>query len=282
MYILSHGDCYDGFGAAWAIQRGIAQDKCEDAVFLQVSYGQPMPEIPDGHEVVIADFSYPESELRALAARSYFVTVLDHHKTAQTDLRAFETDCPPNMQVTFDMQKSGAVLAWEEFVGGPVPQLLRYIQDRDLWTKALPFHDEIIAWIQSFPRTFEAYDRMYTLMEAPDYLGNIVAQGEAILRFKTQKVEEIAKHVRIQSLGGYANIPVVNSPYNFSSDVCHKLLEQFPEALFSAYYMTRGDGVIQWGLRSRPGFDCSVVAKQFGGGGHAQAAGFEIPTEVVS
>jgi phosphoesterase RecJ-like protein len=32
----------------------------------------------------------------------------------------------------------------------------------------------------------------------------------------------------------------------------------------------------QFGLRSRNGFDVSEVAKKFGGGGHAAAAGFVI------
>jgi nanoRNase/pAp phosphatase (c-di-AMP/oligoRNAs hydrolase) len=32
-----------------------------------------------------------------------------------------------------------------------------------------------------------------------------------------------------------------------------------------------------WSLRSRNGFDVSAVARSFGGGGHAAAAGFKRP-----
>lgn len=35
------------------------------------------------------------------------------------------------------------------------------------------------------------------------------------------------------------------------------------------------DGLIQWSLRSRGDFDVSEVAKQYGGGGHRPAAGFQ-------
>jgi len=67
--------------------------------------------------------------------------------------------------------------------------------------------------------------------------------------------------------------PVANATV-FFSEVGEALLDMNPTAPFSAYYSDRGDGKRQWGLRSRPEFDCSVVAKAFGGGGHKQAAGF--------
>ena len=283
-YILYHGDCYDGFGAAWAIRKGLARDTAflteeRQDVYIPCFYGQPMPEIPDGQQVILADFCYPKAELEALAERSYFVTVIDHHKTAKDDLESLQP-CPPNLEVIFDMEKSGAVLAWEEFMDFGVPLFLKYIEDRDLWRKALEYHEEVTAWIQSYPRTFDTYDMLNSLLGTEFDLDWIEGEGSAILRYKTQKVAEIAKHVRLQSLGGYDKIPVVNCPYNFSSDTVHALLQQYPDAPFAAYWFVRGDGVTQWGLRSRKDFDCSVVAKKFGGGGHPQAAGFELQSEV--
>jgi len=38
--------------------------------------------------------------------------------------------------------------------------------------------------------------------------------------------------------------------------------------------MNRGDRQRQWGLRGRGAGDLSRVAEQYGGGGHANAAGF--------
>ena len=283
-YILFHGDCYDGMGAAWAIRKGLARDTAflteeRQDVYIPCFYGQPMPDVPDGQQVILADFCYPKAELVGLAERSYFVTVIDHHKTAKDDLESLQP-CPPNLEIIFNMLKSGAVLAWEEFMDYKVPLFLKYIEDRDLWNKNLPDHEEIIAYIQSFARTFENYDSLCEHLEGPFGYNDAEAEGSAILRYKDQKVAEIAKHVRLQSLGGYDKIPVVNCPYNFSSDTVHALLEHYPDAPFAAYWFVRGDGVTQWGLRSRKGFDCSVVAKKFGGGGHPQAAGFELQSEV--
>ena len=103
----------------------------------------------------------------------------------------------------------------------------------------------------------------------------VVREGAAILRFKTQKVSEVCDQVRLLKVGTYNNIPIVNCPYIFASDAGDELLVRFPDAPFAGYYFDRGDSFRQWGLRSRKDFDCSVVAKSFGGGGHAQASGFQ-------
>lgn len=277
-YILYHGDCYDGFGAAWAIRNSIAaRPNPTPDVYLPCKYGQPMPEIPDGEEVIIADFSYPEDQLRALADRSFFVSVLDHHKTAQADLQGLIKDTPANMEIIFDMNRSGAMIAWDEFVGGPAPRFLEYIQDRDLWTKKLQFHEEVTAFIQSYERTFENFDMLELVLTTNAGLEDAASQGEGILRYKTQKVNEMCEQAVRVTLGEYENIPAVNCPYVFASDVANRLLELHPEAPIGAYWFYRNDRVWQWGLRSRQteDVDVSAIAKLYGGGGHKHAAGFE-------
>lgn len=37
----------------------------------------------------------------------------------------------------------------------------------------------------------------------------------------------------------------------------------------------KGESIYLFSLRCRPGFDVSTIAKQYGGGGHMQASGFE-------
>ena len=279
-YILYHGDCYDGFGAAWAYWKafnGVSADQ-----YISCKHGQPMPDIPDQQQVYILDFSFPEEALRSLAKRSYTVTLLDHHKTAEKDLQGLLSRSEPNMDVVFDMAKSGARLAWERFCGGDVPQLIQYIEDRDLWTNKLPHIEEITAWIRSYERTFENFDILHDGLNHRENRYEVIAQGAAILRFQRQKVQEICDAgTRMLVIGGYT-VPVVNVPYIFASDVGHELLQRYPEVKFAAYYFDRSDGIRQWGLRSRKDFDCSVVAKANGGGGHAQASGFQeaIPCQI--
>ena len=78
-------------------------------------------------------------------------------------------------------------------------------------------------------------------------------------------------------IGGH-EVPVVNAPYQFGSDVCHLLLDYYPDQPFAAYYCFDKNNNCKYGLRGRDSdyFDVSEVAKQYGGGGHKKAAGFEI------
>src|SRR5688500_3788876 len=100
-YVLYHGNCHDGFGAAWAARRKFG----DAAVYQPVTHGYPPPTMPPGSEVLIVDFAYPRSTLLELDDQ-HQVQVLDHHKTAQTDLEGLGF-------CIFDLERSGAMLTWE-------------------------------------------------------------------------------------------------------------------------------------------------------------------------
>ena len=143
-YVLYHGGCSDGFGAAFAAWMRLQHQATE---YIPVSYGKPMPDIPDGSDVYIVDFSYSREMLISLSERCQ-VRVLDHHKTAQAGLEGLPF-------CTFDMDKSGAVLAWEYFhPGDDVPEILLYVQDRDLWKWKMTRSKEVNAAIASHPQDF--------------------------------------------------------------------------------------------------------------------------------
>lgn len=259
-YVLYHAPCHDGFGAAWAVWNALG----DAATYLPVSYGQPMPDIPDGAHVAIVDFSYPRAELEALAVRAGSLIVLDHHATAQEDL----VDLP---FAIFDLDKSGARLAWEHWhPHEPLPELLAYVEDRDLWRFSLPNSRAVAAAMRMHPFTFQEWDRLNA-----EGMHRLVVAGDAILDFIETQVTMICRQVRLRDLGGHT-VPVVNATA-FWSEIGEHLLSNYPYAPFAASYYDRADGQRQWSLRSRPGFDVSAVARQFGGGGHRQAAGFVTP-----
>ena len=69
---------------------------------------------------------------------------------------------------------------------------------------------------------------------------------------------------------------MANCQPELRSEVAAACLKRHPEAKFAAvYYME--DGQKMWSVRSRGDFDVNEIAKQFGGGGHAAAAGFKDP-----
>lgn len=265
-YVLYHGNCYDGFGAAFAAWKKFG-DRAE---YIPVSYGYLPPAMPGATEIYIIDFSYPGKILSGLADKCK-VVVLDHHKTAEADLKDLRH---PNMQIEFNMKKSGAMLAWDYFHGIDKNldhissyTLIRYIQDRDLWLFELPECREVHAALVSYPMDFELWDRF-------DIFG-LRAEGRILLRQYNQLVDNICKKAFLTYVGNY-KVPVVNTSIAWS-EVGERLGEIYPNSLFVASF-TEFEDQTMWSLRPSKNFkhfDVSDVAKLFGGGGHRSAAGFK-------
>lgn len=254
-YILYHGGCPDGFGAAYAAWKKFGAG----AEYLPVKHGYPPPELPEGSEVYIIDFAYDRRTLLEMAEQ-HALRVLDHHRTAQAELEGLDF-------AEFDMQRSGAVLSWNHFhPGTEVPMLLQYVQDQDLWNWALPDSREICTALSIYPMEFETWDRLE--IEA------LRAQGQVVLVYKEQLVEQMQQKVDwIEILG--QRVPAVNTPL-FASELGNQLCLQFKEAPFAACYADH-DGRRKFSLRSIGENDVAAVAAHFGGGGHRNASGFAIP-----
>lgn len=279
MIVIYHDNCFDGFTAAW-----VAHMKHPDARLVPALYGKPLPDIypqSAGETVVMVDISWPRRDMaryaRELEDSGSYLVVLDHHKTAQAELDGFRG---PNVTVTFDLDKSGARLAWDYFnplaSAAQRPPLVDYIEDRDLWRFQLPGSREINAFIQAHERTLENWTLLNAVLLSQTQ--QALMMGKAIQASNATYCAQMVAQARIYEIHGY-EVPVVNASVLFS-EVANALLEAYPEAKFAAYYFNRGDGVQQWGLRSRKDFDCSVIAKKEGGGGHPQAAGFNLDADL--
>jgi oligoribonuclease NrnB/cAMP/cGMP phosphodiesterase (DHH superfamily) len=278
--VIYHAGCWDGFCAAWVLRK-IAPD----AEFHAAHYGTAPPDVT-GKNVVIADFSYKRPVMVELIHKAEGrVTVLDHHKTAEADLHRIGDDLVPDNlavlpTVVFDTTKSGGRLAWEYICAGglsswaniPVPWLVDYTEDRDLWRWAEPRSREVNAALRCYPLDFAVWDAL--AVRDPETL---VPEGDAICRREAQIVDQHVRHARETELAGY-KVLAVNATVLFS-DIAGELSKDRP---FGVCYFDRADGLRQWSLRSRDGgVDVSEVAKRFGGGGHRNAAGFETPAPVV-
>lgn len=267
--VLYHGNCFDGMAAAWAAWRKFGNS----AEYKPVTYGpkdinEMMQDCYENaninDELYIVDFSFPREVLEALHNKVVKLVVLDHHKTAQKDLEGLD-------YCIFDMEKSGARLAWEYFHPNlGIPRLVQYIEDRDLWRFKLEHSCYVNAFIQSFPMFIEQYD--YLDMSIETSFDDCVSEGIGIERYKNTMVETMCKYYYLGKIGDY-EVPIVNATILFS-EVGNRLCQLYPQYPFAAYYTVKKNGSYQWGLRSIGDFDVSVVAKQYGGGGHKNAAGF--------
>lgn len=265
--VIFHGNCIDGFTAAWAAWRHFGDD---DTEYLPAEYGHAVPGDIAGRDVYIVDFSYKRDLLLLLKQYASSILILDHHKTAQEDLK----DLP---YARFDMERSGAGMTWDYFHGAESrPWLIDYVEDRDLWRFKLPGSKEVNAWVGAQKRTdFAGWTR---LME--EGLGSAGASGAAVMQYVERYVEEMAAQAReVYTDHSPLPIPMVNAPYINTSELVGRLAERAP---FAIGWFQRKDGLYQYSLRSRgdSGTDVSDIAKKYGGGGHKNAAGFTSETQV--
>lgn len=269
-FVLYHANCTDGMGAYYAAWRKFG----DKAQYFPVSYKEEPPVMvaPTGEEenVYIVDFSYSAAVLRDMAEVYDKIVILDHHKTAQEDLKDLKI---PNVEIVFDMNRSGAVIAWDYFhPDKPAPELLKYVQDRDLWKFELPYSREITAALNVVSPDVNVWHDLVN--RDTNAINNLLAQGEAITKANNQLIERALKQVAFIEFCGFW-VPSVNSTV-LMSELGEAMLKAKPEAQFSLTYIIRDKGIVQFSLRSRVGSNCdvSIIAEAYGGGGHKHASGF--------
>lgn len=300
--------CDDGGGAAWAVHHRLG-DTVEyyPDYYRQAGEEFELPPVED-RDVIIVDFSYKRPVMEEIIAKARSVLVLDHHKTAQAELAGLvsrngkpaysyanitewtlgDTHYIPlsgNLGVTFDMERSGAGMAWDFFnPTEPRPDFINYLEDRDLWRKSLPGGDEFTIALRSYPQDFATWSVL-----AARGAQSLVSEGRPLLRYYRMRVEEIKmsgylarldpeylKKIDVLPATEALRFRIANAPYFAASEVAGELANE-PGANFGACYFEVAPDEWQYSLRSRGDVDVSEIARIFGGGGHKGAAGFTVP-----
>jgi uncharacterized protein len=262
--VIYHGNCADGFSAAWCFWRKYGLN----ADYVAGVYSVGPPDVT-GRDVYLVDFSYRRAVIEEMMKSAYCITLIDHHKSALADLAGV-----PIIQFT-DLDRSGAGLAWDFlFPNDPRPLLLNHVEDRDLWRLQIPGTRAIQSTVFSYEYTFENWD---TLMGADsEELARMAVAGASIERKQAKDIAELLKVCkRTMTIAGHT-VPVASLPYTLTSDAGEIMAKGEPFA--ACYWDTATHRCFS--LRSNlEGLDVSLVAGTYGGGGHRNAAGFRVLRE---
>lgn len=281
--IIHHAHCPDGWAAAY-----IASHRFPEAELMGLDHGidpEPVIKACEGKDVLMVDYSLRTRELNDRlnsVAKSFLI--LDHHKTAQAVLESAD-------YAIFDMNRSGAGLTWdylfgyEEFkesnwskydkgslphikIPMPRPWWVDYVETQDLW-KWERFADsrEICAYITTLDFTKEAWQKFEKTSQ--NTARNF---GAGCLKQINHYVHEAVQQAKTGIFMGYKTA-VLNVPYLMCSQVGNELAKTHEVSLT---WFERKDGVMQFSLRSVGDVDVSAIAKQLNGGGHKNAAGFQL------
>jgi nanoRNase/pAp phosphatase (c-di-AMP/oligoRNAs hydrolase) len=261
--VLYHAECTDGFGAAWAAWRHLG----DRAQYVPVEHQHGVPEGLEGRTIYTIDFTYPREATERLMRTAKRLTSIDHHISAAETTRITQDG-------VFDNEHSGAMLAWRYFHPDEEPPfLIHIIEDQDLHRFAIPETEVISEWLDLFDFSFEEYSRIAELLDSADGRARIIQEGALIRRYHDKLVERLvvntAYDVRFEEYRARAA-----NTEQFHSEIATALAER---ADFGIAWRQRPGGVYV-SLRSDGRVDVSKVAARYGGGGHAKASGFTVPT----
>ena len=260
--VVYHGDCTDGFSAAWAAWKKLK----DSAEYIGIDPDEgPSPELL-GKEIYMIDVVFKKG-LEELIKNNKKVIAIDHHISNQQHVKIV----PDRL---FDLQHSAAVLSWMYFFPGKeIPKLLKYVEDVDLWNLKLPHQHEIFSAMDLLDFNFENWARMAEDFEKTDKFNEYVEQGKIVLAYQSKQIERLVTNnmEAVEFLGH--NTFVVNSP-NFSSQIGNLLA--IKSKTLGMVWFQKKDGTIHVSLRSIGDTDVPKMAKKFGGGGHRHSAGFSI------
>ena len=164
--VLYHGDCVDGYASAFSCYYYFkSKNKKKRITYIACQYQKPPP-LVNNKNVLICDFSYKYSTLKELIKSAKNLIILDHHQSAEKDLRNI-----PKENKVFRMDHSGAYITWAYFFGeNNVPLMIKYIEDNDIWKKSMTHTRQFTSYIFNIPKQFDAYERLAGYLFLPTLL----------------------------------------------------------------------------------------------------------------
>ncbi len=230
--------------------------------------------------IYITDLTVPESiyeKLKKHTCKDKFL-IFDHHKT--------HMHAKKYSFVTLDMNECGTTLFYnylKELYDIETPALNQYIEsvkNLDLWLfeqeedKISPILDSLfglygeLRYIDEMTKRFLAVKEEFVL--TPFEMELLKLEEEGKNRYINNRELRMIK-------AKLKNIPVgIAFAEKYRSELCHELLNRHPE-IDVAVVINMGGGI---SFRSRE-VDVSLLAKEFGGGGHKLAAGLPINVEAI-
>jgi oligoribonuclease NrnB/cAMP/cGMP phosphodiesterase (DHH superfamily) len=304
--VVYHANCIDGIFAAWAAYKYFSFVRQSTVEYLAADYSKTSNDniltrwqTREYDYLYMLDYSVKLDVLDKLtdAHPAGHITIVDHHKSAFKELLGIEEPNPiekvkgvlsNGTKVHLDNSKSGAVLTWEHFLpAAPMPELLNIVQDHDLWrfeypeTKAMSVYlKEHLKQNRDSRNLLWALDKVVKLWTTSTGKELLLDRANEMLRQQQEKVQYIVdnRSSLITILGKPCYLASVDKEdKDLVSDVGNILAAKNDTLAIMVSYDEKTNSVIH-SLRSTKtsGIDCSKIAEGFGGGGHANAAGFII------
>lgn len=294
--VYYHGPhCLDGGVAAWVVAKYV--EKFNGSVELRpVDYSDDVTTLPQDCRIFVVDFTFPDYDFfKQLIDHNEIVIHYDHHPSARETLASLQEEfSDERYHAVFTEEFSGAGITWRElFPGLEVPDIVKWVEDRDLWRFHYPE-------TKAFTEAFYALDRSPTkgpfnspLLQACDYANDPVTQrrmvvaGEGMIKKRLERcckqIEEETCRIPLLMPDGSRKIVPFSKAKDLSdfSDQSNLMIEKGLGSIVGTYFVKKG-GVVKVRISTDKSTPVAYkIAQEYGGGGHPHTAGFEVERKVL-
>ena len=274
--VLYHAHCPDGMAGAWAAKNKFGND----AEYIPIKKGEGFPIFTNINskeigieqygeiEIYVIDFSFTIEEIKEVESKCKKLVIIDHHISSREEVESAHN-------YVFDLDHSGCYLAWEYFYPNmPVPLLLQYISEGDIFKYRLADHEKYMPAIYGRELSFENIDMLNEMMNSEEGREKLKEQSGLLKNYEKKILAASLDSVHMIELEGVV-MPAVNVclPIDERSDLLHMIYTKYPPVAMSYRW---DDGQWKMSLRSNGDFDCTIIATKYGGGGHKGSAGFAV------
>ncbi len=258
---LFHANCVDGAASAAVIKK-----KYPEAKLYPMNYGEPIRAAIKNRKLFVVDFSFDESTFQSLQEKAKEIFWYDHHKTAIPTQKKLGWG-------VMDLDESGATLTWkQEFPDKPLPKILKYVRDKDLYLWELPDSREISMYLRLVTGITNPSSDVWKKFLSPikdSEWKKMIEQGRLALEFQKKTLQQGLKNSFAIQFHGHKTL-VVNWNLEASDMGEYIYTEKGYEVALMFYYTGK-----EWNFSLRSDkVDVSEIAKKYGGGGHPGASGF--------
>jgi oligoribonuclease NrnB/cAMP/cGMP phosphodiesterase (DHH superfamily) len=247
----------------------------DDVLLVESDYDKtiiPWEKVEKADRIIVTDFSFPMDDMLRLANGREFVWI-DHHKSAMLEFAEMGKD----WKGIRDVSEAGCVLTWKHFFPDkPVPYPIVLIGDRDIWRWAEADTGAFNESLYNQDHKAENDALWRSLFEEDQAtLKRMIEEGQWLRKINLENVARMMEGRSFEVQFERYNTLAVNAVGtgdigNYGRDREYEIVYCYRDEMQSGVLST----VIT--LFSNK-VDVSVIAKKYGGGGHAGAAGFSFP-----
>lgn len=274
MICIYHSKDLDGYTSGAIVKR-----KYPDCKLIGWDYGEVVPEIPSGEDIIMIDISFPMADMLRIRQKSKSLTWIDHHISAKKEFDSYFNGIDVTehgINYIYQLGIAACEIGWNYFFPNEkMPEAVLLLGQYDTWRKEdekrwenaiLPFQ-YIMRLKCNSAETFptELFE------DSPVRVDSLIEKGHLILKYQKSQDNRAMKasfvidfeglRALVLNIGGASSNTFLSVWDEDKHDIMIPFFYSGNKWTFSIY-TTKDD------------IDCSALAKARGGGGHKKAAGF--------